>query len=69
MSYGLILSHQICPFLQGTTVQWIDDQKVPYATKGQDWVGFDTKESYTTKVNISYRLENTYNFMQFSCSQ
>ncbi|XP_052396005.1 acidic mammalian chitinase-like isoform X2 [Carassius gibelio] len=43
--------YEVCPFLQGTTVQWIDDQKVPYATKGQDWVGFDTKESFETKVN------------------
>ncbi|XP_026116221.1 acidic mammalian chitinase-like [Carassius auratus] len=43
--------YEVCTFLQGTTVQWIDDQKVPYATKGQDWVGFDTKESFETKVN------------------
>ncbi|XP_051736245.1 acidic mammalian chitinase-like isoform X2 [Ctenopharyngodon idella] len=50
--------YEICPFLQGTTMQWIDDQKVPYATKGQDWVGFDTKESYTTKVN--YLKENKF---------
>ncbi|RXN11275.1 acidic mammalian chitinase-like protein [Labeo rohita] len=42
----------------GTTVQWIDDQKVPYATKGQDWVGFDNKESFQTKVN--YLKENKF---------
>ncbi|KAL0158496.1 hypothetical protein M9458_046572, partial [Cirrhinus mrigala] len=48
----------VCTFLQGTTVQWIDDQKVPYATKGQDWVGFDNKESFQTKVN--YLKENKF---------
>uniref|UniRef100_A0AAY4C7R6 Acidic mammalian chitinase n=1 Tax=Denticeps clupeoides TaxID=299321 RepID=A0AAY4C7R6_9TELE len=42
--------YEICGFLKGTTVQWIDDQKVPYATKGNEWVGFDTKESYENKV-------------------
>nr|AAH45331.1 Zgc:55406 protein [Danio rerio]AAI64190.1 Zgc:55406 protein [Danio rerio] len=42
--------YEICGFLEGTTIQWIDDQKVPYATKNSEWVGFDTKESYETKV-------------------
>ncbi|XP_067302606.1 acidic mammalian chitinase-like [Pseudorasbora parva] len=50
--------YEICTFLQGTTVQWIDDQKVPYATKEQSWVGFDTRESFTTKVN--YLKENMF---------
>ncbi|KAK2885731.1 hypothetical protein QQF64_020835 [Cirrhinus molitorella] len=50
--------YEVCTFLQGTTVQWIDDQKVPYATKGQDWVGFDNKESFQTKVN--YLKENRF---------
>ncbi|XP_069007104.1 chitotriosidase-1-like [Embiotoca jacksoni] len=42
--------YEICNFLKGTTIQWIDDQKVPYATKNNEWVGFDTKESYEIKV-------------------
>ncbi|CAG5903370.1 unnamed protein product [Menidia menidia] len=42
--------YEICTFLKGTTIQWIDDQKVPYATKNSEWVGFDTKESYDIKV-------------------
>ncbi|XP_051532194.1 acidic mammalian chitinase-like [Myxocyprinus asiaticus] len=42
--------YEICGFLEGTKIQWIDDQKVPYATKNNEWVGFDTKESYETKV-------------------
>uniref|UniRef100_A0A8C6UXK7 chitinase n=1 Tax=Neogobius melanostomus TaxID=47308 RepID=A0A8C6UXK7_9GOBI len=42
--------YEICTFLKGTTIQWIDDQKVPYASKNSEWVGFDTRESYETKV-------------------
>ncbi len=55
-SCELIFSHQVCPFLHGTTVQWIDDQKVPYATNGHEWVGFDNKESIETKVNMPQRF-------------
>lgn len=44
------LAFQICTFLKGTTIQWIEDQKVPYAAKNNEWVGFDTRESYETKV-------------------
>lgn len=43
---------QVCTFLKGTTIQWIEDQKVPYATKNNEWVGFDTQESYETKVGV-----------------
>ncbi len=46
----LSISVQICGFLEGTPIQWIEDQKVPYATKNSEWVGFDTKESFETKV-------------------
>lgn len=43
--------------MKGTTLQWIEDQKVPYATKNSEWVGFDTKESYETKVGGISALE------------
>ncbi|XP_030623567.1 acidic mammalian chitinase-like [Chanos chanos] len=42
--------YEICTFTQGGTTQWIEEQKVPYATKGNEWVGFDSKESYEIKV-------------------
>ncbi|KAJ0037002.1 hypothetical protein NQD34_005679 [Periophthalmus magnuspinnatus] len=42
--------YEICPFLQGATVQIIQDQKVPYATKQNEWVGYDNKNSFQTKV-------------------
>eukprot|EP00064_Thunnus_orientalis_P012303 superscaffoldBa00001872_g12338 len=40
-----------CTFLKGTSVQWIDSQKVPYAVKGNQWVGFDNQRSYDAKVD------------------
>ncbi|KAJ8257785.1 hypothetical protein GJAV_G00189660 [Gymnothorax javanicus] len=42
--------YEICTFLPGANVQWIDDQKVPYAAKGSEWVGFDNQQSYEIKV-------------------
>ncbi|XP_058860210.1 acidic mammalian chitinase-like [Acipenser ruthenus] len=50
--------YEICTFLQGTSIQWITDQKVPYATKANEWVGFDTVESYETKVR--YLKDNKF---------
>merc|ERR1719369_557178 len=47
---GFWAYYEICGFLEGTTTQWIEDQKVPYATKNNEWVGFDNRESYETKV-------------------
>lgn len=44
---------QICTFLRGARVQMLDDQKVPYAVKQNEWVGYDNKESFTTKVVMS----------------
>nr|QOQ34523.1 chitinase [Bostrychus sinensis] len=42
--------YEVCSFLQGATVQMIQDQKVPYATKQNEWVGYDNKNSFQTKV-------------------
>uniref|UniRef100_A0AAY4E946 Acidic mammalian chitinase n=1 Tax=Denticeps clupeoides TaxID=299321 RepID=A0AAY4E946_9TELE len=50
--------YEVCHFLQGTTVQWITDQKVPYATKNSQWVGFDSKESY--EIKVQYLKDNHF---------
>ncbi|XP_076012955.1 acidic mammalian chitinase-like [Genypterus blacodes] len=42
--------YETCSFLKGTSVHWIDSQKVPYAIKGGQWVGFDNQQSYDAKV-------------------
>uniref|UniRef100_A0A4W4EPT0 Acidic mammalian chitinase n=1 Tax=Electrophorus electricus TaxID=8005 RepID=A0A4W4EPT0_ELEEL len=49
---------EICNFLHGTSIQWIKDQKVPFATKGNEWAGFDNRESYETKVR--YLKDNKF---------
>lgn len=46
----IFLFHQICTFLNGATVELIEDQMVPYATKGNEWVGYDNRESFEIKV-------------------
>ncbi|XP_036388634.1 acidic mammalian chitinase-like [Megalops cyprinoides] len=50
--------YEICNFLQGASVQWIPEQKVPFASKGNEWVGFDNNESYETKVR--YLKDNKF---------
>uniref|UniRef100_A0A8D3E9W3 Chitinase, acidic.1 n=1 Tax=Scophthalmus maximus TaxID=52904 RepID=A0A8D3E9W3_SCOMX len=47
---GIWSYYETCSFLKGTAVQWIDSQKVPYAVKGNQWVGFDNQQSYDAKV-------------------
>ncbi|XP_075897875.1 acidic mammalian chitinase-like isoform X1 [Nelusetta ayraudi] len=47
---GVLSYYEICTFLQGATVHWIEDQKVPYAVKQGAWVGYDNRHSFKTKV-------------------
>uniref|UniRef100_A0A8D0B099 chitinase n=1 Tax=Salvator merianae TaxID=96440 RepID=A0A8D0B099_SALMN len=49
---GFWAYYEICTFLPEATVVWIDDQKVPYAVKGNEWVGFDNQTSYDFKVEF-----------------
>ncbi|XP_071333022.1 chitotriosidase-1-like isoform X1 [Trachinotus anak] len=50
--------YEICTFLQGASVHLIEDQKVPYAVKHNQWVGYDNKESFETKVR--YLKDNRF---------
>ncbi|XP_022070526.2 acidic mammalian chitinase-like [Acanthochromis polyacanthus] len=47
---GFWAFYEICDFITSTTVEWIPSQKVPYATYGSAWVGYDDKASYSSKV-------------------
>ncbi|XP_012678028.2 chitinase, acidic.2 [Clupea harengus] len=47
---GFWAYYEICGFLNGASFNWIEDQKVPYAVKGNEWVGFDNQESFDIKV-------------------
>ncbi|XP_030216143.1 acidic mammalian chitinase isoform X1 [Gadus morhua] len=42
--------YEICTFIQQGVVRWLDDQQVPYASKGAEWVGYDNKDSFGSKV-------------------
>uniref|UniRef100_A0A8C5DEW2 Acidic mammalian chitinase n=1 Tax=Gouania willdenowi TaxID=441366 RepID=A0A8C5DEW2_GOUWI len=50
--------YEICTFLNGGTLQWIEDQKVPYAFKGNEWVGFDNQQSF--EIKAKYLKENKF---------
>ncbi|KAK5895029.1 hypothetical protein CesoFtcFv8_011657 [Champsocephalus esox] len=47
---GFWSNYEICTFLNGATLKWIDDQMVPYAVKGNEWVGFENRRSYELKA-------------------
>ncbi|XP_075052131.1 acidic mammalian chitinase-like [Mixophyes fleayi] len=49
---GFWAYYEICSWLKGATVKLITDQRVPYACKDNEWVGFDNKESYDCKVRF-----------------
>ncbi|GLD50135.1 chitotriosidase-1-like protein [Lates japonicus] len=51
MEAGFWSYYEVCLYLKGKTVQWIEDQKVPYDTTENQWVGFDNKDSINAKVN------------------
>ncbi|XP_037540695.1 acidic mammalian chitinase [Nematolebias whitei] len=50
--------YEVCTFLDGATTHWIDEQKVPYAVKGNEWVGFDNKQSY--EIKAQYVKDNKF---------
>ncbi|KAK2497790.1 hypothetical protein MC885_017828 [Smutsia gigantea] len=47
---GILAYYEICDFLHGAAVHRLLGQEVPYATKGNQWVGYDDKESVKNKV-------------------
>ncbi|KAH0619003.1 hypothetical protein JD844_018602 [Phrynosoma platyrhinos] len=45
--------YEICDFIKkGATVEWIQDQAVPYAYKDSDWVGYDDTRSLRFKAQF-----------------
>ncbi|XP_054441527.1 chitotriosidase-1 [Pteronotus mesoamericanus] len=47
---GLLAYYEVCSWT-GAAKRRIQDQKVPYAFRGDQWVGFDDTESFKTKVS------------------
>ncbi|KAI3356870.1 hypothetical protein L3Q82_003515 [Scortum barcoo] len=50
--------YEVCLYVAKSNIYWIEDQKVPYGTAGNQWVGFDNKDSIDAKVN--YITENNF---------
>ncbi|XP_068186402.1 acidic mammalian chitinase-like isoform X2 [Antennarius striatus] len=55
---GFMSYYEICTFIQGASVHLIEDQKVPYATKQNEWVGYDNKESI--EIKVQYLKDNRF---------
>ncbi|KAM3872056.1 acidic mammalian chitinase-like [Diretmus argenteus] len=49
---GIWSSYEICTWIQRGSLRWIDEQMVPYAIKGNEWVGFDNKRSFEIKARF-----------------
>ncbi|KAI7795033.1 putative chitinase-3-like protein 1 [Triplophysa rosa] len=54
---GLWSYFEVCLFLNGGVIQWIEDQRVPFSVKGSEWVGFDNLRSF--EIKIKYLLEQS----------
>jgi chitinase len=50
---GFLSYYEICDFLHegNTTLVWDNEQQVPFAYRGNQWVGFDDERSLRTKVS------------------
>uniref|UniRef100_G1QUJ7 Chitinase 3 like 2 n=2 Tax=Nomascus leucogenys TaxID=61853 RepID=G1QUJ7_NOMLE len=53
---GFLAYYEICQFLKGAKITRLQDQQVPYAVKGNQWVGYDDVESMETKVQFLKNL-------------
>jgi GH18 family chitinase len=53
---------QICEQQNTWNVKWDDRQKVPYACKGNQWVGYDDVRSTTIKVRNMQINQFIYEF-------
>lgn len=54
--------YEICDFLHGdnTTLVWDNEQQVPFAYHGDQWVGFDDERSLKTKVYIKILIAKIF---------
>ncbi|XP_014649631.1 PREDICTED: chitotriosidase-1 isoform X1 [Ceratotherium simum simum] len=53
---GVLAYYEVCSW-KGASEHRIEDQKVPYAFQGDQWVGFDDVESFKTKVSYLKQKE------------
>ncbi|XDC49473.1 hypothetical protein R6Z07M_000655 [Ovis aries] len=55
---GFLAYYEICSFIEGMNKRWIDDQHVPYAFKGKEWVGYDDAISFSYKSSAQLLHQN-----------
>ena len=62
---GFLSYFEICKLVKdGWHKEWNDEQKVPYAYKEDQWIGYDDQKSIKTKVNFKFKINNQY-FLDF----
>ncbi|XP_067913398.1 acidic mammalian chitinase-like isoform X2 [Heterodontus francisci] len=47
---GILAYYEVCDFLKSANKGWLEEQKVPYAYKDDEWVTYDNLKSYEMKV-------------------
>ncbi|KAK2140675.1 hypothetical protein LSH36_1280g00106 [Paralvinella palmiformis] len=48
---GYLSFYEVCDLLKkGATLYWFEEQQVPYAVAGNQWIGFDNEDSLKIKV-------------------
>ncbi|XP_078403909.1 acidic mammalian chitinase-like [Cetorhinus maximus] len=50
LTAGILANYEVCDFLKGAEKRWINEQKVPYAVKGNIWLGYDDQKSIDIKI-------------------
>ncbi|XP_068561289.1 chitinase-3-like protein 1 [Cebidichthys violaceus] len=55
---GFWAYYETCPYFEKVTIQLISDQKVPYATIENQWIGFDNR--YSLDIKVSYLKTNNF---------
>uniref|UniRef100_A0A8D0GTA2 GH18 domain-containing protein n=1 Tax=Sphenodon punctatus TaxID=8508 RepID=A0A8D0GTA2_SPHPU len=55
---GILAYFEVCGFLKGATTHWIEAQKVPYAVKDREWVGYDNLKSF--EIKTQFLKDNRY---------
>ncbi|XP_028590006.2 chitinase-3-like protein 1 [Podarcis muralis] len=53
---GILAYYEICGFNSGAKKEWIQEQKVPYSYKGNQWVGYEDVTS--VQIKVQYMKDN-----------
>lgn len=67
---GFMSYYEVCSFLSqpNTTLVWDSEQQVPFAYRGDQWIGFDDERSLKTKVSNNVTNSHTNKSYSFISS-